>query len=511
MAIEVATLMQRATGGRPLEPERLFHPSWFRHIDEDPFWLWCHYHGPAEEQCDETTRFHKYQWEQGNEWEQRYVARTFPDAYRVRATWGIDALRETCEAMLRGETAICGAAMWLLGEEAYGKADLLVRCDAATSDLGDYHYRVKEIKHSATLKEYHQLQAAMYVWILGELQGFWAESFDVVLRDGAGECRVTYADVAPRMRRWLSEWQAIRDGHRSLQPLAYDSTTSPWRRYANHLLKQRGDVSLLFGIGPKTAVELRLNGYGCMTHVLSLGAAGCVQEFGSDAHYYHALAYQQDRPVFRPGERASITRRARIVHFDVEDTSVLDGQFVCRPHTYMVSVATSDGCTQTWTARGEDDEGRMWADFLDWLGDPSDVALYCWANYEFGKLDQASQNHPQLATRLLAAKAALIDLKEEIKGRPFFPVATYSIKSVAPQCGFRWSQDDVDGQSAQLMYLEWLRTGDCTIIERVEQYNREDVLAMVAVDNYVNHLPPGAPEIVISASSAPTCRRTRDT
>lgn len=95
----------------------------------------------------------------------------------------------------------------------------------------------------------------------------------------------------------------------------------------------------------------------------------------------------------------------------------------------------------------------------------------------------------ELAARLLAAKAALIDLKEEIKGRPCFPVATYSIKSVAPLCGFNWSQDDVDGQSAQLMYLNWLKTGDCTIIERVEQYNREDVLAMVAVDTFVSQLP----------------------
>ena len=50
----------------------------------------------------------------------------------------------------------------------------------------------------------------------------------------------------------------------------------------------------------------------------------------------------------------------------------------------------------------------------------------------------------------------------------------------------RSSQGDVDGQSAQLMYIDWLKTGDDTIIKKVEQYNREDVLAMVVVDEYVN-------------------------
>ncbi|GAG66117.1 unnamed protein product, partial [marine sediment metagenome] len=40
----------------------------------------------------------------------------------------------------------------------------------------------------------------------------------------------------------------------------------------------------------------------------------------------------------------------------------------------------------------------------------------------------------------------------------------------------------------QLMYRDWLKTGDDSIIQRVEQYNREDVLAMVAVDRYVNSM-----------------------
>ena len=38
------------------------------------------------------------------------------------------------------------------------------------------------------------------------------------------------------------------------------------------------------------------------------------------------------------------------------------------------------------------------------------------------------------------------------------------------------------------MYIDWLKTGDDSIIRRVQQYNREDVLAMVAVDRYVSEM-----------------------
>jgi predicted RecB family nuclease len=293
------------------------------------------------------------------------------------------------------------------------------------------------------------------------------------------------------MREHFNRWREIRDGHLTLDPLAYDTTPSPWRQYANRLLHERGDLSLLPGVGLKTAVKLRERGIPSIGEILALGADGCVQELRGDHHYYHALALREGRPVFRPGQAASIQRRERLVYFDVEDTSTLDGETVTRPHIYMLGVATPDGETQIWTARGEDDEARMWSDFLDWLGDPSEVALYCWTMYEAGKFQQAAADHPDLADRLAAAEAALIDLKEEVKQRPYFPVTSYSIKAVAPVCGFNWSQDDVDGLSAQLLYLDWLTSGDDSIIEKVEQYNREDVLAMLAVDRYVTAMRAG--------------------
>ncbi len=458
---------------------------------EDPFWIWCEYHAPGHERVDETTLFNRHLMQLGNDWEDQYVDENFPDAYKVESRWGVEAVRETAGAMLRGEPAIHGGALWLLGEDVYGKSDVLVRCDDHPSDLGDFHYRVKEVKNSKEATPYHQLQAAVYTWILGELQGYCPISFDIVLREGDGEQTIAFESVVEPMRQHLTQWRDIRDSRVSPDPLAYDSTPSPWRQYANRLIQERGDLSLLPGVGLKTAVKLRERGFPSMGEILALGADGCVQEFRRDHHYYHALANREARPVFRPGQSASIQRRKRLVYFDVEDTSTLDGEAVTRPHIYMLGVATPNGETQIWTARGEDDEARMWTDFLDWLGNPSDVALYCWTMYEAEKLRQAAADHPDLEDRLMAAEAALIDLKEEIKHRPYFPVPSYSIKAVAPVCGFHWSQDDVDGLSAQFLYLDWLKSGDDSIIEKVEQYNREDVLAMLAVDQYVTGMGAG--------------------
>jgi uncharacterized protein YprB with RNaseH-like and TPR domain len=39
-----------------------------------------------------------------------------------------------------------------------------------------------------------------------------------------------------------------------------------------------------------------------------------------------------------------------------------------------------------------------------------------------------------------------------------------------------------------LLYRDWLKSGDDRIIEKVQQYNREDVLAMVALDRFIMSL-----------------------
>jgi hypothetical protein len=114
MSIDLPTLLKRATSGKQLDKSQLFRPSWFYSMIDDPFWVWCEYHAPAVERIDETTIFDRYLMQQGNEWEDRYVRGAFPDAYVVSARWGEASLRETLEAMLRGETAIHNAALWPL-------------------------------------------------------------------------------------------------------------------------------------------------------------------------------------------------------------------------------------------------------------------------------------------------------------------------------------------------------------------------------------------------------------
>ena len=163
MKIKLADLTARATAERSAKSAPHFSPSLFYRLLNDPFGVWCDYHAPKEAAVDETSRYDELRMQRGLEYERQWIKSQYPYAVTVKPPFGRKALGETLKLMLNGEDAIQAPQLWLLKEEVLGRGDLIVRDNSHASDLGPYHYRVKEIKLSSTLQDYHALQAALYL------------------------------------------------------------------------------------------------------------------------------------------------------------------------------------------------------------------------------------------------------------------------------------------------------------------------------------------------------------
>ena len=208
--IDIHTFIERATGG--MEPDRnsMFRPSMIYDLLHDPFKVWCEFHAPKDQAVDEVSRYDEIKMRRGVEYENAWVAEHCPGFQKIEPEYGFQALRNSIHAMMEGLPAIHAPQLWLLSDGIYGKADVLVRDDGASSDLGNFHYRVLEIKRSGSLKEYQVLQAAFYNRILGRLQGYTPESFTVVLRDGEEE--ILNSEVDSKIDEMLNRFRRIRDG-----------------------------------------------------------------------------------------------------------------------------------------------------------------------------------------------------------------------------------------------------------------------------------------------------------
>ena len=121
--------------------------------------------------------------------------------------------------------------------------------------------------------------------------------------------------------------------------------------------------------------------------------------------------------------------------------------------------------------------------FFDRLADCGDAVVYHWTGYERTILQAASDRH---GIRLRTAPDVDAwfdrygcDLWAWTKAR-FVSPKGYSLKVIAPLCGFTWRDEDPGGAQSELWYVDAV-AGDHTQRRRLLLYNEDDVTAQLAI------------------------------
>ena len=477
--INIDGLIKRAIGNKNIDSSKLFRPSDFYKLLYDPFWIWCRFHAPEKEKKEEIDRHRDLLMQKGVDFEERWLRKNYPQAREVKASYGIEAIKETLNLMIEGVDVIYQPHLSLLEKDIYGKGDLLVKSKQASSDLGDYHYIVKEVKNSKEVKNYHKLQAGIYNYILGLIQGFISPQVSIVLKDS--EETISYNKINGEIEDHLNYWRKIRANKEKPEPKGIDKTDSPWRSYANKILTRNHDLTLLPDIGPATRKSIRdklqvknikdLENFAERKLITSLG----------ERTYKLFSAYKLKKviPVNKKANKNETEKR--IYYFDFETSDEVHP--LEPPHVYLIGLWDKEKNEfKHFLGRGKKDEERIFSEFIKYLGNLDDVCLYHWSSYEIEVIDEVIGQYPNLITRLAEIKNACVDFKELIKNNFYIPVPDYSIKKVAPFLGFSWRQKEVNAYESMVLYWDWLKKPQKKIIQKVIDYNEDDCKAMVYVD-----------------------------
>jgi len=204
------------------------------------------------------------------------------------------------------------------------------------------------------------------------------------------------------------------------------------------------------------------------------------ERYGEIAHYV-SQAYKLGGPLLKPGQQLIIPRAKRLLYFDFETS---DSVHPTEPaHTYLIGCY--DGSRDQFVkflARGAEDEARVFTEFVDYVGDPRDVCLYHWTDFEIHQMRRVARRWPLLSGSIEQIIAKCVDLKNAIQAAVYLPVPTFSIKSVAPALGFHWRQKDIGAYQSMVCYWDYLENTDLFAIDRALIYNEDDCVAMWHVD-----------------------------
>ena len=116
-----------------------------------------------------------------------------------------------------------------------------------------------------------------------------------------------------------------------------------------------------------------------------------------------------------------------------------------------------------------------------------DAIVFHWHSYERTQLAAAAERHGLMIPGATSVdewfEGHAVDLLAWTKER-FESPNGYSLKRIAPLCGFNWRDDDPGGLQSEIWYEEMLN-GNKHMQRRLLEYNEDDVAAQKAIRRWI--------------------------
>jgi predicted RecB family nuclease len=404
-----------------------------------------------------------------------------------------------------------------------GHADFLIRVDDAArpSRFGPFHYEVADTKLARHVKASAVLQICTYVDLLEAVQGIRPAWMLVAL---GGSAR---AIERLRVDDFMAYYRSARD--RFLRAMTVDTPpryppadTYPdpvehcdvcrWAAECVARRRQDDHLSLVAGISGRQRRALTGRGTTTLAELGRLELPVVPPLDGTSAGALARVREQariqlegrlEDRPKYElllpgPGAAAEAERglaslpppSPNDLFFDIEgDPYAFDDGL-----DYLFGVLELDGTFHAFWSRDADGEFTLAAEqraferLMDFFGerlaaDPT-LHIYHYAPYEPTALKRLMGRYGtrEDAVDGLLRGAVLVDLLRAVRQSLRASVESYSIKKMEPFYGFIREIDLRDAGSSIVAFEQWLELGEgerpeATHLERIERYNRDDVVS----------------------------------
>lgn len=456
-----------------------------------PISLWCDLNA-LERFKDPIDPFTQYLFDQGQKHEAVVTAGFYPGALREFFSTEIEGFRRTLEMMAEGADSILNMPLMggTLGLE--GRPDVLERVDGVPSDLGDYSYRVVEIKFARRIKQAHILQAAAYSRLVGLAQGHEPKEFAVINGD---QTVIPYemSEYDGKLDQALEAVRQLMDGDQ-VDP-CLGAAEWPWKSYVDQMAVERNDVSLLTGIGAARRGDMSAAGFGRVDQVATADESALTEIKGigvktASLIKASAQALMEER-VLRRAATPDIRRGRTEVFFDFEGTDPQYGTEGLEVTNYLIGnvwrPANGLSVFRPFFADTNAGEAANLTAFLDWASSLDDPVFYHWHHYEKTHLEKMGEFYEVDPVKLEWVIERLVNLAPPVTDCFAFPCYGRGLKDIAKSLGFKWRQDDVDGAGSVVLFRRFVDSGgtDLATKDKILTYNEDDCEATMYIFDWL--------------------------
>ena len=136
-------------------------------------------------------------------------------------------------------------------------------------------------------------------------------------------------------------------------------------------------------------------------------------------------------------------------------------------------------------AKKPEEEAAMWKEFVSFVESHLDVPIYHYGHFETDVINRFAAKYGCSDLVRDALRENMIDVIEVIRRTVVFPLTFYSLKDIAAYVGFHWRSDDASGANSVLWFESWMKNGDKATLEKILDYNEDDVKATRVVKDWL--------------------------
>jgi predicted RecB family nuclease len=457
-----------------------------------PFAIWCERFAPETEK-DQPSPYRELLMERGIEHERRTIQNHYPGAEPITYGPPQQGFSILLREMARGADAIFGLPVFYLPENLQGQVDGLIKREDHPSLFGQYHYEVLEIKLAKNIRRAHLLQAAMYNYIVGKIQGYTPRVFLTMNRDEEIS-EHPFEEHRETLALAIKGTQAILDGKE--KPTAtYNGCTWPWTSYTNRLAIKRRDVSLISQVGLRTKDMLVAHGYEKVKDVASarpedLSTALGIRPGKAWRLILSAKAIDEGEPIPSNLSVLDFPKRRTEIFLDLEGTDQPAQQDELAHIDYLIGILTRNKDKETYKAfmaHRFQAEGRMFGEFMAFIRQQKDYVIYHWHNYERWHIRRLGERHGLLRNVETLLSPHMIDLHNMATRAFVFPTYRNGLKDIASFLGFQWRHKDVNALDAVAYYLNYQENPKAyrDKMQSVVDYNEDDCVATRVIRDWL--------------------------
>jgi len=438
----------------------------------------------------------------------------------------IEAMADrTRQAMRAGVDVIYQGALTAPGWHGY--SDFLLKV-AVSSELGDYSYEVADTKLARTAKPKHVVQLCIYSEMISREQGVRPTYARVVLGDGS-EIELKLHDYLYYCNRARDRFDLFVSGNERVTAAERcpQCQLCHWSERCDDEWERAGNLRLVASLSGAQAKKLRAAGISSIDELAELDASVEIRRIqGSTLERLRSQASLQMIKrttgenwveVLPPLERRGFARLPEPnegdLFFDMEGDPVFSPQSSLE---YLFGFHYVDGDENRYTAfwaRDRAAERKAFEDALDFitmrLEKYPNAFVYHYASYEQTALKRlareygGSSRHESALKRLAQAYGTrenevddllrdrkLVDLYKVVREAVQTSQPKYSLKALEVFFTEKRTQDISSGGDSIVAFEKWLKIGDDSLLQQIEDYNEFDCLSTRLCRDWLLELRP---------------------